>query len=340
MMLRTTFTLTLILLFGNNAIALPTAKITVKAIDEQGDPIEGAEAGLVLEAPKSSDWGTKTTWVHGVTNGDGLFIGEGETSPYVTLSVDKKGYYGVGGKFTDFTGTTGILGFRKYKPWNPTIELVLKKIINPISMYAVKMSAYEKGKKPEIPILNKFIGFDLVANDWVVPYGLGTHRDFLFKIEVNRANSYQDYDTTMTLRFSNEGDGILIYEPDNSKGKSQLLFPHHAPVAGYINEFIQREENAPGVPTAGHAKKHDNYANYFFRIRTELDDKGNVIGGLYGKIRGQIRLHNFALNRKNHNPFISFNYYLNPNDNDTNIEFDPDKNLFKGVPAGLRVGQP
>jgi len=77
----------------------------------------------------------------------------------------------------------------------------------------------------------------------------------------------------------------------------------------------------------------------FFHIRTELDNDGNVRSGLYGKIYGEIDLGNFAW-LHNSKPFISFNYYLNPNNNDTNIEFDPDKNLFRGIPDRLKVGEP
>lgn len=328
----------LILLVSQTVSALPTAKITIKVIDEQGIPVEGASTGIGFEVAKSKGWGVKSHRVTGLTNLDGLFVGEGSSNPHVTFSANKKGYYGAGSKFTSFTDVTGIFGFRKYKPWNPTVELVLKKIINPIPMYAVNRGAPRRGELPEIPVIGRFVGFDLMANDWVVPHGQGTHRDFLFKVEVARSISYQDYDVTLTLNFSNKGDGILVYEQDSSKGKSQLLFPRHAPVTGYVDELIQRYINTPGVPIAG-PQYYDTYTNYFFRVRTELDNDGNVVGGLYGKIRGHIKLTKF-LDVKNVKPNVSFNYYLNPNNNDTNIEYDPEKNLFKNVPHRLKVSRP
>jgi len=337
----TRLTCFLIIFFTNSAtFALPIAKITIKVVDEQGNPIENAKAGIALESPKSNSWGTNIKLLSGLTDTDGLFSDEGETSPYVGLSAFKEGYYGVGSSFNKFTDTTGILGFRKYQPWNPTVELVLKKVINPIPMYAIRMSGMRDGEYPEIPETGRFIGYDLTVNDWVVPYGLGTHKDFLFKVDIVRANTYRDYDVTLTLSFPNEGDGLIKYTPDVSKGKSSLRMPHNAPIAGYSSEFVRHHERTPNIRTPIRTNGNPAYdINYFFRIRTELDKDGNVTGGLYGKIYGEIDLGNFAW-LHNSKPFISFNYYLNPTNNDTNIEFNPEKNIFKGIPDRLKVGEP
>ena len=326
-------------LFCNVAIALPTAKLTIKVVDNKGYPIEGAKVGMVLMIPKNGGVGTTSELVSGLSDSDGLFTGEGETQSHVDLSVVKEGFYGTGGEFDKFTGVSGFIGFRKYVPWNPTLTLVLKKIIDPIAMYAVRTSGGREGEYPEIPVIDEFVGFDLVTNDWVVPYGLGTHRDFLFKVDAVRSTSNRDYDVTFTLKFSNLGDGLIQFKPDISKGKSLMRFPHHVPATGYIDELVQRYENTPGVRKVGSSGNSDFYTNYFFRVRTELDDEGNVVGGLYGKIHGLIELGNYAWLHIE-KPYLSFNYYLNPNNNDTNVEYDPEKNLFKGVPHRMRVINP
>lgn len=322
-------------------LALATAKITIKVIDEKGQPVEGANAGLVLEVPKKKGqgWGTNTSWIPGLTDSDGVFIGEGKTAGYVGLSARKAGYYDVSGHFKDFTGVSGILGFKKYKPWNPTVEIVLKKKINPIAMYALKMFGLKSDDYPQLPFLDHYIGFDLMANDWVVPYGLGTHRDFLFKVDVNRAISNRDHDVTLTLKFPNEGDGLIKYTPDSSKGKSALRLPYHAPTSGYIPEFKRRYKNKPGVLRYAEGGNPEYDINYFFRIRTHLDKDGNVTSGLYGKIHGEISLGNYAWLHTG-KPYVVFNYYLNPNDNDTNIEFDLEKNLFENLPDRQKVKNP
>lgn len=333
----------LLFLFSQITYALPSAKITIKVIDEEGMPVANANAGMGFMTPKGrgKGWGTNSSRASGVTDSDGYFTGEGETQPRVSYSANKAGYYGVGGKFNNFTSVSGFIGFRKYQPWNPTVELVLKKIINPIAMYAVNRGAPRKGELPVIPVTGRFVGYDLMVNDWVVPHGLGTHRDFLFKVDVHRAISNRDYAVTLTLRFSNVGDGLIKYTPDTSKGTSALRLPHHAPVSGYIDELVQHYERTPGVRKVrkGSRGNPDFDTNYFFRVRTELDDDGNVIGGLYGKIHGEIRMGNHVRIYEQ-KPNVNFDYYLNPNNNDTNIEYDPEKNLFKGVPHRLKVTNP
>ena len=336
------FTIVLLFMFNHSVFALPTTKVTIKVTDEAGVPIEGAKMSVILMSPKGQGegWGTVSSQVTGVTDSDGLFSGEGKTQAYVSFSATKEGYYGSSGSFDKFTGVSGFPGFRKYEPWNPTVELVLKKIINPISMYAVRMPGGQADVYPEIPVLGRFVGYDLIANDWVAPHGLGTHRDFLFKVDIARSNSNQDYDVTLTLKFSNQGDGLIKYTPDISKGKSRLRLPHRAPVSGYTDELVHHYERTPGVISYPGAGNPDYDINYFFRVRTEMDKEGNVIGGLYGKLHSDINLHNYTLRIKDKNPFLSFNYYLNPNNNDTNIEYDLEKNLFKGVPDQRKVINP
>jgi len=76
--------------------------------------------------------------------------------------------------------------------------------------------------------------------------------------------------------------------------------------------------------------------NYFFRVRTVLDEKGRIKSALYGKIFGDIT--SDVINSKT--AFIQFTYCLNPNPNDRNMEFDPKKNLFGTLPFNQRVTTP
>ena len=65
--------------------------------------------------------------------------------------------------------------------------------------------------------------------------------------------------------------------------------------------------------------------NYFFRVRTVLDENGKVKSALYGKIYGD---------------FMHFSYYLNPTPNDRNVEFDPKQNLLKKLTPLEAVTEP
>lgn len=115
--------LLLILLFlvNTTAQALPTAKITVRVIDENGAPLEGVEVGIGFMSPvgKGEGWGSESSGVVSLTDSDGLFIGEGATQPYVSFGAGKKDYYGSGGEFTP---SLACLVFMAFVNTNPGIR--------------------------------------------------------------------------------------------------------------------------------------------------------------------------------------------------------------------------
>jgi hypothetical protein len=58
----------------------------------------------------------------------------------------------------------------KWQPWNPTIEIVLKPILNPIPMYRTTVTNH-------IPRPSHKFGFDLLVEDWIAPQGRGQVAD-------------------------------------------------------------------------------------------------------------------------------------------------------------------
>ena len=87
---------------------------------------------------------------------------------------------------------------------------------------------------------------------------------------------------------------------------------HEAPADGYQREVSQTETTNPN-------------RNFYFRVRTKLDENGNVVSARYGKIYGDL---------------AQFTYYFNPTPNSRNIEFDPKQNLLGGLEAFEQVRQP
>jgi len=69
-----------------------------------------------------------------------------------------------------------IIKYGRWRPWNEEILVTIRPIINPVPMYM-------QNKYLEIPANDKDVGFDLVAADWVPPYGKGQHTDFIFKVD-------------------------------------------------------------------------------------------------------------------------------------------------------------
>ena len=331
----------LILTVSTSVLGLPTAKLTIRVVDQNGTPVAGAKVGLGFEIPKPRGQGAGITLegLQGMTDDEGVFSGSGDSTPWVNISVRKNSYYNTYSAFYGFTGTSGILGFRKYKPWNPVVDIVLKKKIKPVPMYAISMFGYRIEDFPVVPVPDRFVAYDLSAHDWVIPDGVGTHRDMLFKVEIKRAVSRDDYDVTLTVAFPNKQDGIITYKPDFSKGKSELRMPYTAPESGYQPTLVKHYASRTAQEDYIRADRDEQSTNFIYRIRTEVDDSGEVTSALYGKIHGDIRLGNYAGLHEN-KPYIVFDYYLNPEINSRNLEFDPRKNLFNDLNSMQEVRNP
>ena len=131
-----------------------------------------------------------------------------------------------------------------------------------------------------------------------------------------------DSDYKLIVSFPNRGDGLQEFRmPEEEKG-SGLRSPHEAPADGYQSEWIQTDSRRPRTPVK---TNRDENRNYFFRVRTVLDESGNVKSALYGKIYGD---------------FMRFDYYVNPTPNGRNVEFDPKQNLLNGLKSNEQVMQP
>lgn len=283
--------------------------VTLKVIDDTGQSVAGANAGVGFFYGPRTEQKNNATSIDGLTDTNGLFVATHLAwGGLLSFVAEKNGYYTVRQSQYD-------LGF-KYDPakWNPTITLVLKRMIHPIPMYA-------KWVNTHVPVLDKPVGFDLMAGDWVAPNGKGKDTDILFNAHLDQRTE-NDFDYKLVVSFPNKGDGIQVFTvPENEKG-SDLRSPQEAPEAGYEPQYIKTQSQKPGEP----AKYGLNEKlNLFFRVRTVLDEKGNVKSALYGKIYGD---------------FMYFRYYLNPTPNSRGVEFDPSKNLLQKLGPGEGVNVP
>ncbi|MDX1764111.1 MAG: hypothetical protein R3231_07310 [bacterium] len=236
----------------------------------------------------------------------------------VGFHATKEGYYR---SYHDYKFKEKKLG--RWQPWNPTIEVVLRKVENPVPMYARNT----RWSGMEIPVVGEPVGFDLTAYDWVAPYGKGGHADFIFKLE-KRFVSRKDFDSKLTLTFSNPLDGIQVYKDDRKLG-SDFKLPRFAPETGYLNEYTRSKKRVPG---SYFEEDFEEDNNYFFRIRSEEKD-GKLVRAMYGKIQGEIVFEPMGRDTAG----IHFKYYHNP-DYTRNMEYDPKQNLFKDLPSRERVG--
>lgn len=290
----------------------PRAKVTFKVVDCEGKPI--ANEPLMLGF-------SPTDGHYDETNAEGYFTGEGRTeSDYIfTIGHKSKKYY-------ETCFQKQIAHWKdypkdgKWKPWNETIEIVVKERKNPIPMYAV----FRRNCCLYVPLQNQWCGYDFEEHDWLPPHGNGKVSDveICFTSEYYKDNWRRDF---LKLRFPYPKAGAYVMKKDNSSAlksvyhadKNQTYqqeFSFYGPVERNINyliiEYQDRQKNI--IPK-------DEYI--IFRTRTKVDKEGNLIEARYGKIYGPIDF--FAKETRQYSwekDTCELQYYLNPNINDTNIE--------------------
>ncbi len=298
------------------AISKP-AKVTIVVVDEQGQPLEGADVGVGFR--QDTGWGTKSTARDTIVGADGKFTVSDRCNSVITYGASKVDYYNSYYKYI-----FQKLSNNGWEPWNPELKIVMRKIENPVSMYA--RSAKSSRKKIEIPVVGKDVGFDLVEYDWVPPYGKGKYPDFIFHLR-SRISSERDYEYNVVLKFS-DGNGIQKFEEDMGQGSIYKL-PRYAPEHGYIKELQLFTRRLPGKQIERSRKEG---VNYIFRIRAKVED-GKVVDAIYGKILRDIYVRPKADDKAK----IEFTYYLNP-DGTRNLEFAPSRNLFTDLTDLEKVG--
>jgi hypothetical protein len=299
---------------------LPPPQPTAKIIDEGGQPVSGAEVTIDFLIGQLGSWGTRDLTHKGTTGSDGTFTASDQAGGAASLSVTKAGHYKTyGGRYL-FKEKKGS----QWEPWNPTVELVLKPILKPIPMVARKVEMLR------VPVVGQPVGFDLVASDWVAPHGKGSVSDLIFTLQKTFVDVEKPFEASLTISFANEGDGIQPVVAAPHVG-SELRLPRFAPEAGYESKLVKSTSRAAANQMIVPANKED--LNYFFRVRTVKKDN-KIVSTNYGKIDRDIDIIN------SDTALLFFTYYLNPTPNDRNMEFDPKRNLLKGLKDAETITNP
>jgi len=283
---------------------------TVKVVDESNQPVAWADVTIGYYVPAPADQTIASDSTKGKTDTSGFYSASGRTrSTDLFFGAGKEGYY----------HSHLEHAFHKFKDSDPTkrspnIALLLKKIKRPIPMYAKRMIS-------QPPIQGAPVGYDLEVGDWVTPHGKGSRTDILFATFLDK-RADDDWDYKVVVSFPNPGDGIQPFTISDLERTSSLRSPHEAPEGGYQLEWIKTQSQRPGQP--GKYGINDDL-NFFFRVRTVLDEYGNVKTANYGKIYGD---------------FLNFQYFFNGTANSRNVEFDPTKNLMEHLQPGEHVELP
>ena len=299
----------------------PQVNISVTVVDEDGRPIKGAQVQGLFKGLRAA---VDDTVVKKLTDSEGVTQLSGKSRFPVSVTARKEGYY------PSMQENVATVEWDKetknYIFSDEAVSLVLRAVKNPVPMHAFREA------KAKVPELHKPFGYDLLAGDWVSPHGEGKVEDVVFEL-TGEWTSFDNHDSYLHITFPNPGDGIQSF---SANSQSAFKSPYEAPVDGYASEKSLRKMRR-SVLVEGFRDKYkttsvdetSHAANYIIRVRTVINEKGEVVSALYGKIYGDFVFYGATL-EKRYRPVV-FSYYLNPTANDRNLEYDPKQNLLKGI---------
>lgn len=225
---------------------------------------------------------------NGETNQMGIFSKKIESWSGLYFEAKKSGYY-----------TARI--YDQPDQNNLSQEIILQRQIKPRPLF-VKFYNGNSNRGLQIPKINQWFDYDLKVGDWVSPYGNGSETDM--RLKVSAVDNQGGMQLELSAIDKNAGFMTARYQIKYS----ELKMPHEAPTTGYQKSvtIINKEDPMDQA--------------LFVRSRVKLNTDGEIISAHYGKIQGPV----FINNRGG----IALTHYFNPSENDTNLEFDPERNLI------------
>ena len=321
-------------------------RLYVKVIDDDGRPVTNAVV-TVGAPPKTVFWGSNGQRNKGKSynsqtdaNGEAV-VSFNCTAATFRWSVKADGCYPSNvfeERFKEFDEVVVPPAFTKVilhgHEKHGNVILYRKK--NPQPMYA-----HSRENVVKSPIANGRYGFDLQVFDWVSPHGNGKIADFYYVRE-------RPDETNATKRTIYDKSGFFQFR------RGEPGFPNVGDVVGRIEfdencgAYIEKQTGCESFPSTHCADVRREYVSSIpitimfcdeFRVwvcespvingneymvirsRVKCDEQGNIISANYSKILGPA---GFA-------GLINFEESVfNPRPNDTNLEFDPERNLYQG----------
>ena len=316
-------------------------RLCVKVVDDEGLPVSNATVNvyftsshIVFGEGTDHHYEAKTD-----TNGNAVVKFNCSTSDFA-WRVEADGYYRGNLHSGNFKGEDvivppgiGYVVLHEHEKWG---EETLYPKKNPQSMYA-----YTREMDIKSPIVNGRYGFDLECFDWLPPHGKGRVADFYYVRERS--------DDARSKKFANQGKSDFFLFKNGEPG-----YPKLGDVIGRVEfdehcgAYIGKQTGCESFPSVYRADPNREYLRSFpisirgngghtiwleegdvinggeymvIRSRVKCDEHGNIVSANYSKILGPMGLFGMVGLKE---------AVFNPRTNDTNLEFDPKRNLYQG----------
>ncbi len=235
--------------------------------------------------------------------------------------------------------------FGVWQPDNLVATIRLQRVEHPIPLFVKKVSKIDwKNPVGGFDGTNAVLRYDLIKGDWLPPNGNGEVVDMEIKsayrlVDVRKVTNLlrlRLYEFENRIVFPGAGNGVSERMSRSTEG----LKLRNALPDGYVQEVVRRfgmKGNQIGRNIYGEEFTDVNENRvYVFRIRSRIDEHGNVMNAYYGKIYGDFRLQgDWEVGFRG----VEFLYYLNPTPLDRNLEWDMKTNLCPD-PGNLGMRRP
>lgn len=284
--------------------------LSFQVFDESNSPVTNATIRLETEADPMGRLVTSPKKRHEVWTVDKMGCASGAFTCYSTsLHVTTKapGFYDEYSHAHFKAKRTSFLSEVRTAD-KQTFRIVLRRTINPIPMYS-----YSGWPDVKMPSGRGRFGFDMIERDWVTPHGNGRVTDFVIEYESLKSGDEVLY--SVTLSFPNAQDGAY-------KKKKHLSYSFKSDYHADKSACYQDRVKLYSFKKSGNNYSVDRFVTkedyLILRTRTKVDSNGNLISAHYSKVYGPIYVEDIFYFRA---------CVFNPNENDTNLESDPERNL-------------
>lgn len=334
------FYLMFIVAFLANA-GCASERLYVKVTDDNGAPVSNATVHVEFSTSYVVFGNGRPCHYEAKTDSSGNAIVKFNCkSSDIWWHIEADGYYRSESRKEYFRGDNVLIppcfGYWHPYEYEKNGEITLYPIKNPQPMFS-----YSQDKKVKMPIENGKYGFDLEIFDWLSPLGKGKVADFYY------VRDRKDCERIAKLLAENKTHRVSVFRSDEADAPKLGDVVGRIEFEPYCGAYICTQTGNQNFPSTYRADPKAEYKSVIpiricenngklwlqegpvvgkdkyvvIRSRVKLDEQGNIVSANYSKILGPWRVGV---------TMFSHGSVFNPVPNDTNLEFDPQKNLYQG----------
>lgn len=293
-----------------------SVRFSVKVTDEEGCPVTNAMVRIksLKRLFVGAGWNESDyRWISARADTNGVVsVKFDSASGYFRYWLTAEGYYPCPFRGVGYELKEDHLYYVTLAEHEKEDAVVMRKIKNPIPMYE-----YGVFMEVRLPKENGDYGFDMKAGELVAPFGKGKVADFYVRKNFTEATPSAHRGTKAALFFVGKGNGAY-------KVKAVTDSEFRSPYAANTNAVFKTEfryEFPADAPCTWDSEVCDVGEDecLVLRTRCQYDAEGRLVSCHYSKLYGKLEIYSYL-------KFLA--YAFNPTPNDTNLEFDVEKNLL------------